>query len=147
MNINLIEKLRTLVTYLDAVEDTFGTEIDYAQLVKIYGTEQIVSETRYSPPKCLGARPTKITGDPAEEHISTSYVERANLTMRLMNRRFTRLTLGFSKKIENHVHALALYAFHYNFCKLHKTLRCTPAMAANVTGKLWEIADIVDLIN
>jgi IS1 family transposase len=132
--------------YLDAVEDTFGTEIDYAQLVKIYGTEQLVGETRYSPPKCLGARSTVINGSPDEQHINTSYVERANLTLRLMNRRFTRLTLGFSKKIENHVHALALYAFHYNFCKIHKTLRCTPAMEAGVTGKLWEISDIVNLI-
>jgi IS1 family transposase len=132
--------------YLSAVEDTFGTEIDYAQLVKIYGTEQMPAESRYSPPKCLGARPNAVTGNPDPKHISTSYVERSNLTMRLMNRRFTRLTLGFSKKIENHVHALALYAFHYNFCKIHKTLRCTPAMEAGVSSKLWEIADIVDLL-
>lgn len=131
--------------YLDAVEGVFGIDVDYAQLVKIYGTEQLTGETRYSPPKCLGARPQAITGNPDEEHISTSYVERSNLTLRLMNRRFTRLTLGFSKKIENHIHALALYMFHYNFCKIHKTLRCTPAMAAGVTGKLWEISDIVRL--
>jgi len=132
--------------YLDAVENTFGIDIDYAQLVKIYGTEQLTSETRYSPPKCLGARPTAITGNPDEEHISTSYVERSNLTLRLMNRRFTRLTLGFSKKIQNHVHALALYTFHYNFCKLHKTLRCTPAMAAGVSGKVWELSDMIELL-
>jgi IS1 family transposase len=132
--------------YLSAVEDTFGTEIDYAQLVKIYGTEQMPAESRYSPPKCLGARPTAIMGNPEPKHISTSYVERSNLTMRLMNRRFTRLTLGFSKKVENHIHALALYAFHYNFCKIHKTLRCTPAMEAGVTTKLWEIKDIVGLL-
>jgi IS1 family transposase len=132
--------------YLDAVENTFGADIDYAQLVKIYGTEQLVGETRYSPPKCLGARQTIINGSPDEQHINTSYVERSNLTLRLMNRRFTRLTLGFSKKIENHIHALALYTFHYNFCKIHKTLRCTPAMEAGVTGKLWEIADIVNLL-
>jgi IS1 family transposase len=132
--------------YLEAVEGTFGIDIDYAQLVKIYGSEQAVGETRYSPAKCLGARPTTITGDPDAKHISTSYVERSNLTIRLMNRRFTRLTLGFSKKIENHVHAMALFAFHYNFCKIHKTLRCTPAMEAGVTGKIWEIEDIVRLI-
>ena len=132
--------------YLTAVEDTFGTDIDFAQLVKIYGAEQLTGETRYSPAKCLGARPQAITGNPDAEHISTSYVERSNLTLRLMNRRFTRLTLGFSKKVENHVHALALYAFHYNFCKIHKTLRCTPAMEAGVTGKVWEIRDIVGLI-
>lgn len=133
--------------YLTAVDDVFGIDIDYAQLVKIYGTEQITGETRYSPPKCLGARPHAITGNPDDEHISTSYVERSNLTLRLMNRRFTRLTLGFSKKIGNHVHALALYTFHYNFCKIHKSLRCSPAMAAGVTGKLWELSDIVKLID
>jgi IS1 family transposase len=133
--------------YLDAVEGVFGIDVDYAQLVKMYGTEQLTGETRYSPPKCLGAHPTTITGNPDAEHISTSYVERSNLTIRLMNRRFTRLTLGFSKKIENHIHALALYTFHYNFCKIHKTLRCSPAMAAGVSGKLWEIADIVKLID
>jgi IS1 family transposase len=132
--------------YLDAVEGVFGIDVDYAQLVKIYGTEQLTGETRYSPPKCLGARPATLTGNPDENHISTSYVERANLTMRLMNRRFTRLTLGFSKKVENHIHALALFTFHYNFCKIHKTLRCTPAMAAGVSGKLWELKDIVGLI-
>ena len=114
--------------------------------MKIYGTEQLTGETRYSPPKWLGARPHAITGNPDEDHISTSYVERSNLTLRLMNRRFTRLTLGFSKKIENHIHALALYTFHYNFCKIHKTLRCTPAMEAGVTGKLWELKDIVELL-
>jgi hypothetical protein len=127
--------------------NTFGTDIDYAQLVKIYGTEQLPSESRYSPPKCLGARPNAVMGNPDPKHISTSYIERSNLTLRLMNRRFTRLTLGFSKKIENHVHALAFYTLHYNFCKIHKTLRCTPAMEAGVTGKVWEIADIVRLID
>jgi len=132
--------------YLEAVENTFGTEIDYAQLVKIYGTEQAIGETRYSPPRCLGARSTTIMGNPDEDHISTSYIEPSNLTMRLMNRRFTRLTLGFSKKIENHIHAISLFAFHYNFCKIHKTLRCTPAMEAGVTGKVWEIGDIICLL-
>jgi len=135
-----------LKAYLDAVEGVFGIDVDYAQLVKIYGTEQIKGESRYSPPKCLGARPTTITGNPDVEHINTSYIERSNLTLRLMNRRFTRLTLGFSKKIENHVHALALFTFHYNFCKIHKTLRCTPAMAAGVTNRVWELSDIVGLL-
>jgi IS1 family transposase len=132
--------------YLEAVENTFGADIDYAQLVKIYGSEQEPGEVRYSPAKCLGARPTAITGNPDEAHISTSYVERSNLTLRLMNRRFTRLTLGFSKKIENHIHAVALFTFHYNFCKIHKTLRCTPALEAGVTRNVWELVDIVNLL-
>ena len=133
--------------YLSAVEDTFGTEIDYAQLVKIYGTEQMPAESRYSPPKCLGARPYAVNGDPIRSVYSApAMLSAPDLTMRLMNRRFTRLTLGFSKKVENYVHALALYAFHYNFCKIHKTLRCTPAMEAGVTTKLWEIKDIVALL-
>jgi hypothetical protein len=101
-------------------------DIDYAQLVKIDGTDQLVGETRYSPPKCPGARPNTVTGNPDPEHISTSCIERQNLTLRVMNRRFTRVTLGFSKKIENHVYGLSLYLFHCNFCKIHKTLRCTP---------------------
>jgi IS1 family transposase len=132
--------------YLEAVENTFGDDIDYAQLVKIYGTEQIKGETRYSPPKCLGARPRAITGNPNADHISTSYIERSNLTLRLMNRRFTRLTLGFSKKIENHIHAIALFAFHYNFCKIHSTLRVTPAMEAGLTDHVWELRELVALL-
>jgi IS1 family transposase len=132
--------------YLEAVENTFGNDIDYAQLVKIYGTEQIKGETRYSPPKCLGARPRTITGNPDVEHISTSYIERSNLTLRLMNRRFTRLTLGFSKKIENHIHAIALFAFHYNFCKIHSTLRVTPAMEASLTDHVWELRELVAML-
>jgi len=132
--------------YLEAVENTFGTEIDYAQLVKIYGSEQLIGETRYSPAKCLGARQTTIMGNPDEDHISTSYIERSNLTLRLMNRRFTRLTLGFSKKIENHIHALSLFALHYNFCKIHKTLRVTPAMEAGLTNHVWEIEEIINLL-
>ena len=132
--------------YLEAVENTFGTEIDYAQLVKIYGSEQLIGETRYSPAKCLGARQTTIMGNPDEDHISTSYIERSNLTLRLMNRRFTRLTLGFSKKIENHIHALSLFALHYNFCKIHKTLRVTPAMEAGLTNHVWKIEEIINLL-
>jgi hypothetical protein len=104
---DIITSVAVRVVVMDRLFDRM-----YAQIVKIYGGEQLIGETRYSPAKCLGARPTKITGNPDEDHISTSYVERSNLTLRLMNRRFTRLTLGFSKKIENHVHALALYTFH-----------------------------------
>ena len=131
--------------YLEAVEGSFGADIDYAMLVKIYGAER-ADEARYSPAKCIGTRRAGITGNPDPKHISTSYVERSNLTLRLMNRRFTRLTLGFSKKIENHIHAIALYAFHYNFCKIHSTLRVTPAMEAGLTDHVWEIEEIVALL-
>lgn len=131
--------------YLEAVEGVFGADIDYAQLVKIYGAER-AGEARYSPAKCIGTRRAEITGNPDPRYISTSYVERSNLTLRLMNRRFTRLTLGFSKKIENHVHAIALYAFHYNFCKIHKTLRVTPAMEAGLTDHVWELEELVTML-
>jgi len=133
--------------YLTAVEDVFGIDIDYAQLVKIYGTEQEPSEARYSPPKCLGARPTTITGNPDPKHISTSYIERQNLTIRMMNRRFTRLTNAFSKKIENHRYSQALHYMHYNFCRIHKSLRVTPAMEAGVSNHVWSIEEIADLLN
>ena len=131
--------------YLEAVEGAFGADIDYAMLQKIYGVER-AGEARYSPAKCIGARRAAITGNPDPKHISTSYIERSNLTLRLMNRRFTRLTLGFSKKIENHVHAIALYTFHYNFCKIHKTLRVTPAMEAGLTDHVWELSELVALL-
>ncbi len=131
--------------YLEAVEDAFGADIDYAMLVKIYGAER-AGEARYSPARCIGARQLGITGNPDPKHISTSNIERSNLTLRLMNRRFTRLTLGFSKKIENHIHAIALYAFHYNFCKIHKTLRVTPAMEAGLTDHVWELEELVAIL-
>lgn len=131
--------------YLEAVEGSFGADIDYAMLIKIYGSER-TDESRYSPPECTGTRQIVVTGNPEKKFISTSYIERSNLTLRMMNRRFTRLTNAFSKKIENHVHAIALYAMHYNFCKIHGTLRVTPAMEAGVTGKLWELTDIVALL-
>jgi len=133
--------------YLEAVEDAFGSEIDYGMLTKIYGAER-AGEARYSPAKCIGARRAEITGNPDPKYISTSYIERSNLTLRLMNRRFTRLTLGFSKKIGNHVHAIALYAFHYNFnfCKIHRTLRVTPAMEAGLTDHVWELEELVALL-
>ena len=131
--------------YLEAVEGVFGVDIDYAQLIKIYGTEQLPSESRYSPPKCLGAGPHTITGNPDEAHISTSFIERQNLTIRMMNRRFTRLTNAFSKKIENHKHSIALHFMHYNFCRIHKTLRVTPAMEAGISNRVWELSDLANL--
>jgi IS1 family transposase len=132
--------------YLDAVDLAFGNDIDYAMLVKLYGNEPRTKETRYSPAICLGAIPTSVTGNPDRKHISTSFVERQNLTMRMQMRRFTRLTNAFSKKIENHEHAIALHFMHYNFCRVHQTLRVTPAMAANVTDHVWNISDIVTLL-
>jgi IS1 family transposase len=134
-------------TYLDAVDLAFGNQIDYAMLVKLYGNEPRQKETRYSPAICIGAIPTTVTGNPDRKHISTSYVERQNLTMRMQMRRFTRLTNAFSKKIENHAHAVALHFMHYNFCRVHQTLRVTPAMAANVTDHVWDVSDIVALLH
>jgi IS1 family transposase len=134
-----------LRVYLEAVEGAFGCDIDYATLVKIYGKAQ--EEVRYSPAVCLGATAAVITGHPDRRHISTSYVERANLTMRMSMRRFTRLTNGFSKKVENLRHAVSLYAVHYNFCRIHQTLRVTPAMEAGLTARVWDVQDIVRLMN
>jgi IS1 family transposase len=131
--------------YLQAVENAFGSEIDYAMLIKLYGSSP-EAEKRYSPAKCTGAIKAPITGKPETKQISTSYIERQNLTMRMSMRRFTRLTNGFSKKIENHVHALSLYFMYYNFCRIHQTLRITPAMAAEVTDHLWDIEDIINLV-
>ena len=131
--------------YVDAVEDVFGADVDYAQLVKLYGASG-ENETRYSPAKCIGCLPKAVTGDPDPKHVSTSYVERSNLTMRMHMRRFTRLTNGFSKKVENHIHMVALYAVFYNFTKIHKTLKVTPAMAAGLTDHVWDMADIVRLL-
>ena len=132
-----------LKAYLEAVEGAFGADIDYAMLVKIYGKEQ--DEVRYSPAKCIGSYSEVITGDPFPPMISTSMVERQNLTMRMSMRRFTRLTNAFSKKLENHMHAIALHYMHYNFARIHKTLRCSPAMEAGVSKTLWSIGDIVAL--
>lgn len=131
--------------YLDAVEGAFGGDVDYAQLVKLYGPA-ISSPGRYSPAECIGARKTPIEGRPDKAHISTSHVERMNLSIRMQNRRFTRLTNAFSKKLDNHIHALALYFAFYNFVRIHKTLKVTPAMAAGVTDKLWSMEDIVALV-
>ena len=135
--------------YLEAVEGAFGGDVDYAQLVKLYGSEGgVSSEKRYSPAECTGARKRRIEGSPDPVHVSTSYVERNNLTMRMSMRRFTRLTNAFSKKIENHVHSVALHFMHYNFCRQHKSLDgISPAMAAGVTDRLWDIEDIVRLVD
>lgn len=132
--------------YLEAVEETFGIDVDYAQLVKIYG-EAPEAQKRYSPAECVGARKEALTGSPDPEHISTSFAERANLTMRMSMRRFTRLTNAFSRDAENHAHSIAIHFMHYNFVRIHQTLRVTPAMAAGVTGKLWELADVVAMID
>jgi hypothetical protein len=132
--------------YLEAIEGAFGSDIDYAMLVKLYGTAPESAKGRYSPAECVGARKTRIEGDPDPKHVSTSYAERNNLTMRMHMRRFTRLTNAFSKKVENHAYAVALHMMYYNFVRIHQTLRMTPAMAAGVTDKLWEIGDIVALI-
>jgi len=133
--------------YLQAVESSFGSDIDYAMLVKTYGeSPREGSEVRYSPAVCMGAKKEVMIGHPAIEHVSTSYVERQNLTMRMSMRRFTRLTNAFSKKVENHAAAVALHFMHYNFARIHQTLRVTPAMAAGVTDHVWEIGEIVDLL-
>lgn len=131
--------------YLEAVEGAFGCDVDYAQLVKIYGPT-ITAPGRYSPAECTGIRKRTVEGKPDAAHISTSYVERQNLTMRMHMRRFTRLTNGFSKKVENHAHAVALHMMYYNFVRIHKTLRVTPAMSAGVADRLWEIEDIAKLV-
>jgi len=130
--------------YLDAVRGAFGTNIDFATLIKLYGQAPDAVK-RYSPPTCVGMRKENWSGNPDPKHISTSYVERQNLTMRMHMRRFTRLTNAFSKKVENHAHAVAIHFMFYNFARIHKTLRVSPAMAAGVTDRLWDIADIVRL--
>ncbi len=132
--------------YLEAVEGAFGADVDYAQLVKLYGTTADSFKGRYSPADCTGIIKTRIEGRPDAKHVSTSYVERQNLTMRMHMRRFTRLTNGFSKKVENHGYAVALHCTFYNFVRIHKTLRVTPAMAAGLTTQLWEMKDIVALV-
>lgn len=124
--------------YLEAVENAFGTDCDYAMLQKIYGAPSDEEARRYSPARCIGCEMKVVSGDPDPKHVSTSYVERHNLTMRMSMRRFTRLTNGFSKKIENHAAMVAIYAVHYNFVRIHKSLRITPAMAAGLTDHVWK---------
>jgi IS1 family transposase len=134
-----------LSTYIDAVEKAFGTDVDYAMIQKIYGTSE-EHDRRYSPAICIGAKREAIQGNPDPKHVSTSYVERANLTMRMGMRRFTRLTNAFSKKLENHAAAIALFFMHYNFARIHQTLRVTPAMAAGVSDHAWGVEEIVALL-
>jgi IS1 family transposase len=133
--------------YLDAVEDAFAGEIDYAQLIKTYGpVTDPTKEVRYSPAECTGCYKEEVYGDPDPKFISTSHVERQNLTMRMQMRRFTRLTNAFSKKVENHGHQIALHFFNYNFCRIHQSLRITPAMAAGLTDHVFEIEELVQMI-
>jgi len=132
--------------YLSAVEDAFGADIDYAILVKIYGAAPEGSEVRYSPAVCMGTRKGVITGKPDFKHVSTSFVERQNLTMRMSMRRFTRLTNAFSKKLENHEHAVALHFMHYNFCRIHQSLRVTLAMEAGVADHVWSLEELISLL-
>ncbi len=138
-----------LKAYVDAVEGAFGADVDYAMLVKLYGEAKMTDspERKYSPSECIGTRTYIVSGDPDSDHISTSHVERQNLTMRMHMRRFTRLTNGFSKKFANHVWMVALYAIFYNFLKVHKSLRVTPAMQVGLTERVWtfeELAGIID---
>ena len=135
-----------LKAYVEAVESAFGADIDFAQLVKLYGNELGQGEVRYSPPICTGARKSRVTGNPLKRLISTSFVERQNLTLRMSNRRFTRLTNAFSKKLENHKHAAAIHFMFYNFCRIHQTLRVTPAMQAGISDHVWSLEEVVALI-
>ena len=134
--------------YLEAVEEAFGADVDYVMLVKLYGAggSDRSPETRYRPSECIGTRMEVVEGNPDEAHVSTACVERQNLTVRMSMRRFTRLTNAFSKRLEYLSASVALHFMHYNFCRIHKTLRVTPAMEAGVTDRLWEIGDIVDMV-
>ena len=134
------------IPYLEAVEGAFGADVDFAQLIKVYG-QAPDGQRRYSPPVCVGARKERFEGNPDKKHISTSYVERQNLTMRMHMRRFTRLTNAFSKKVDNHAHAVALHFVYYNFCRIHKSLKVTPAMEAGIAESVYELEFIVDLID
>jgi len=133
--------------YLNAIIDAFADDIDYAILHKVYGADPRPSEARYSPAVCTGCDKEAVLGDPDMKHVSTSYVERQNLTMRMQMRRFTRLANAFSKKIENHIAMLAVHYMHYNFVRIHQTVRVTPAMAARITTRLWSIEDLVNLMD
>lgn len=134
-------------SYVEAIEGAFGVDVDYAMLIKLYGSEGVDSpERKYSPSECTGTRVVTVTGVPDAKHISTSFVERQNLTMRMGMRRFTRLSNGFSKKVENHMSAVSLHFMHYNFARIHKTLRVTPAMEAGIADHVWSLEEIVGLL-
>lgn len=130
--------------YLEAVEDAFGSEVDYAMLIKLYG-KPMFPDTRYSPPQCIGISKRRIKGKPDRKLISTSFVERQNLTLRMNNRRFTRLTNAFSKKLDNHKHSLAIHFMHYNFCRIHQSLRVTPAMESGIAKHVWSVREMAAL--
>lgn len=132
--------------YLDAVEDAFGADIDYAMLQKIYGAPSDEETRRYSPAKCIGCDMKVVSGDPDPKHVSTSYVERQNLTMRMQMRRFTRLTNAHSKKVDNHRHMVALHYMHYNYCRVHSSLRVTPAQEAGLSDHVWGVEELVALM-
>ena len=134
-----------LQSYVEAVEDAFGMDIDYAMLIKVYGADS-ESERRYNPVVCQSCTVQEIQGDPDPKRIWTSYIERQNLTIRMSMRRYTRLTNGFSKKLENHAAATAIHFMYYNFARIHWTIRMSPAMKAGVTDRLWSIRDIVGLL-
>ncbi len=134
--------------YLEAVEGAFGADVDYAQLVKLFGAAPESMKGRYSPAECIGARKERIEGNPDPKHVSTSYAERQNLTMRMQMRRFTRLTNAFSKKFENHMHMVALYTVWYNYVKQHKSLKgLSPAMAAGISDTLWSVTDLAEMVD
>jgi IS1 family transposase len=132
--------------YAEAVEGAFGMEVDYAMLIKLYGSPSDRPDTRYSPAQCIGIRTGILNGSPDPQHISTSYVERQNLNLRMGVRRFTRLTNAFSKKFENHCHMVAIYHAYYNFCRVHQTLRVTPAMEAGLVDHVWTLEELVSLL-
>jgi IS1 family transposase len=132
--------------YAEAVEGAFGMDVDYAMLIKLYGAPSDTPDTRYSPAQCIGIRTGVLSGSPDPRHISTSYVERMNLNLRMGLRRFTRLTNAFSKKFENHCYAVAIYFAYYNFCRVHQTLRVTPAMEAGLTDHIWTLVELVALL-
>jgi IS1 family transposase len=132
--------------YLEAMEGVFGCDVDYAMLIKVFGEVPETGPRKYSPAECTGCFGRRIEGNPDMRHVSTSFVERQNLTMRMSIRRFTRLTNAFSKRIENHALSVALHYMHYNFCRIHKSLRVTPAMAAGVTDRVWDMSDVAALI-
>lgn len=133
-----------LKMYAEAIEGAFGCDVDYAMLIKMYGNDSF--DTKYSPGECIGTQSARLQGNPDPKHISTSFVERQNLTMRMSIRRFTRLTNGHSKKLENHEAAIALHYMHYNYCRIHSTLRVTPAMEAGISDHVWSIEELVGLL-